>query len=95
MNDFLFCIPCLLASTIGNGILCTLFLFLFCFIGIHVLHFVQKFSSPVQKRIGLEKKPPDTQKQAPPNSAEPVYYIVERKQRRKKPRGEAREFRFK
>ena len=85
----------LLAATIGAGMFFCLLLFVFCFSGVHILRFVQK--TPTNKKTPLaqpQKAPEEKEKQTP--SQEPVYYIVERKQRRSKPRyGEPKEFRFK
>lgn len=85
----------LLAATIGTGMFFCLLLFVFCFSGVHILRFVQK--TPTNKKTPLaqpKKAPEEKEKQTP--SQEPVYYIVERKQRRSKPRyGEPKEFRFK
>ena len=80
------------------GGFCLLVIFCFCFIAIHLVKLAKRgwqitenpFTHPVQKTIEPEKKAPAT----PPQ--EPIYYIVERKQTRKKSRYTTpKEFRFK
>ena len=81
-------------ATIGGGFLWSVALFLFCFIGVHAMRFLQKLPPNVEKRLTKEKPSQEKEKQTQ-QSAEPVYYLVERKPRRKKTRySDAKEIRF-
>lgn len=79
-----------------KGFLWFIFLFAVCFFGVHVFRLaligiesVRQNPVPPQEKIE-EKKAPAEQPQ------EPIYYIVERKTRRKKASfGEPKEIRFK
>lgn len=77
-----------------------LFLFVFCFFGVHVAKLArlgQAYRSSRKKASSVEEKPTPPKEKAPaPQAQEPVYYIVERKQRRSKANyGEPKEIRFK
>ncbi len=83
------------AKAIGGGF-CVLFLLALCFLCVHILkcakvgwrHRNPKPSDPEPKPEAKEKAP------APPQ--EPIYYIVERKRTRAKPKyGEPKEIHFK
>lgn len=88
-----------------KGMLWSILLFAVCFIGVHVAKLarlgVEYTKTP--KKTESEKKESPTQKEqektsekkAPTQPSEPIYYIVERKQRRSKPKyGEPKEIRF-
>ena len=85
----------LLSARAVGGAFCLIFLFSFCFICVHILKcakigFFQsrKKPEPPPKKEEKEKAP------APPQ--EPIYYIVEKKRTRAKPKyGEPKEIRFK
>lgn len=85
----------LLIAAPVRGFLWTLFLFGFCFFGIHLL----KLARLGWNKLGGEPPKPEEKKEekktpAPPQ--EPIYYIVERKTRRAKSSyGEPKEIRFK
>lgn len=66
-------------------------LFAFCFSCVHLVAYL------LSKRKPRPKPPePEKEKAPPPAAPEPVYYIVERKQRRSKAKyGEPKEIRFK
>ena len=86
-------------ATIGSGFLWCIALFLFCFIGVHALRFFQKLPPNLEKRLSAEKPLQENskqgnEKQTPQPNAKPVYYIVERKQRRKPRYGDAKEIHF-
>ena len=86
----------LLAATIGAGVFFCFLLFAFCFSGVHILRFTQQTTNKTKTTSSQPKKPPEVEKEKQTPSQEPVYYIVERKQRRNKPRyGEPKEIRFK
>lgn len=98
----------LLLSTALQGGLWTLAIFTFCFVGVHIAklarygwEYQNNKNEPPSETKQPEAEPPKTteteNKKAPEQTAqEPIYYIVERKQRRSKPRyGEPKEIRFK
>ena len=88
-----------LSVNAASGILLTIFLFLLCFLLVHILVLLkigwnaqEKPNKPTQKAQEQEKKPPEPKK----TDKEPIYYIVERKRTRPKQNyGEPKEFRFK
>lgn len=85
----------LLSARAVGGAFCLIFLFSFCFVCVHILKcakigFFQSRKTPdaPPKKEEKEKAP------APPQ--EPIYYIVEKKRTRAKPKyGEPKEIRFK
>ena len=85
----------LLSAKAVGGVFCLLFLFIFSFISVHILKCAKigffahrKANTPPPKKEEKEKAP------APPQ--EPIYYIVERKRTKTKPKyGEPKEIRFK
>ena len=84
----------LLTVTTAKGFFCLLLLFVLCFFGVHLFRLaiigIQSLQQPPPPPEAEEKKAPSEQPQ------EPVYYIVERKTRRKNPSyGEPKEIRFK
>ena len=85
----------LLLSLPTKGFLFLIFLFLFCFLGVHVVKLAligveSLHTIPSTDKTVEEKKAPAERPQ------EPIYYIVERKTRRAKPSyGEPKEIRFK
>ncbi len=95
----------LLLSLSVKGLFWSIILFAACFIGVHVAKLARwgMEYSKTPKKTEPEKKQPPTQKeqektdekQAPTQPSEPIYYIVERKQRRSKPKySEPKEIRF-
>ncbi len=90
---------CFLVGTAINGFFLTIFLFLLCFLLVHILILLklgwkaqQQASQPEKKDIDEEKKLSEPKK----TDKEPIYYIVERKRTRPKQHyGEPKEFRFK
>ena len=91
--------PLFLSVNAASGVLLTLFLFLLCFLLVHLLVLLkigwkaqERREKPSQKTEEQEKKPPEPKK----TDREPIYYIVERKRTRPKQNyGEPKEFRFK
>ncbi len=88
----------LLTVTPLLGIVWLTLLFIVCFLGVHIARLV-KFGWLYQKQPTQEKpKPPEqSEKKAPEKtpSAEPVYYIVERKRKTRQSYSEPKEIRFK
>ena len=83
----------------------TIFLFLFCFVGVHVVKLARygwEYQNTQQNKANATSPEPKPEEQTEtkkaleqPCAQEPIYYIVERKQRRSKPRyGEPKEIRF-
>lgn len=94
MNAYLF--KNLLSITAVYGILWLVFLFLACFFGVHIARLV-RFGWLYQKKKD-EPKPTEEKKEKTPEpkpSAEPVYYIVERKRKTRQSYSEPKEIRFK
>lgn len=92
MNTF----SCLLTSIPTKGFLWLIFLFFLCFLFVHFFRLAVigiatlRQIAPTKPEEGEEKKAPTQRAQ------EPIYYIVERKTRRKKASyGEPKEIRFK
>ena len=84
----------LLLSLPSQGFLWLIFLFVFCFFGVHILRLaiigIQSFHTDEPDEEEIEKKAPSEQPK------EPVYYIVEKKTRRvKSSYSEPKEIRFK
>ena len=87
----------LLLSLPIKGMLWTMILFSICFIGIHVILLTRLgWVYQQQSKTNTEKqKEPMEEKKAPPEKqAEPIYYIVERKTRRKPTYSEAKPINF-
>ena len=89
----------LLSAQAVGGFFALLFLFAFCFFGVHILRYA-KIGWELQEKPSAEppktEEKPEEKAPASPPSQEPVYYIVEKKQRRAKPRySEPKEIRFK
>ena len=88
----------LLSAQVG-GFFALLFLFAFCFFGVHILRYA-KIGWELQENTTPEppktEEKPEEKAPANPPPQEPVYYIVEKKQRRAKPRySEPKEIHFK
>ena len=76
-----------------RGLFWAIFLFGFCFFGIHILKLAQVGWSSTHKKEPPQEKEEEKKTPAP---QEPVYYIVERKTRRAKPSySEPKQIRFK
>ncbi len=74
------------------GIFALLCLFAFCFLGVHLVKLAE---TEWTKTKPPKEEPPEKENEAPENQ-EPIYYIVERKQRRAKPSyGEPKRISFK
>ena len=94
----------LLLSAALQGGFWTVALWIFCFVGAHVVK-LAKYGWKYQNEQTKKTQPPPTaeqkseeeNKKAPAQTPqEPIYYIVERKQRKSKPRyGEPKEIHFK
>ena len=86
----------LLSASPLLGILWLVLLFGACFLGVHIARLV-KFGWLYQKKQ-TPPKPTEERKEKTPEpkpSAEPVYYIVERKRKTRQSYGEPKEIRFK
>ena len=73
----------LLASSLF-GIFWLAFLFVLCFLGVHVLRLARMGQAYRKQQMEKPPPPPPIEKKEKKEQVEPVYYIVERK-RRKKP----------
>ena len=89
----------LLSATPFLGVLWLVLLFGACFLGVHIARLVRfgwlyqkKEDAPKPKEEKEEKKEKAPE---PKPSAEPVYYIVERKRKTRQSYGEPKEIRFK
>lgn len=85
----------LLSATPALGVLWLILLFIVCFCGVHIARLV-RFGWLYQKKN--EPKPSEEKKEKAPEpkpSAEPVYYIVERKRKTRQSYSEPKEIRFK
>lgn len=90
----------LLSTNAAIGVVCLTFLFVVCFLFVHIARLV-KFGWAFQK----QNQPPSSKKEEPkkeekspepPKSdTEPIYYIVERKRRAKPRFSDPKEIRFK
>ena len=87
----------LLSANGGIGFLLLVLMFLFCFALVHIARLAKFGWQQTTKKPKKEPPKPTAKKEkAPAPPQEPIYYIVERKQRRAKPRyGEPKEIRFK
>ena len=86
----------LLLSDGMRGLFLTLFLFLTVFILLHGVKLAVIGWKTQTKKPEPTKKTPEPKKEEPATVSEPVYYIVEKKQRRTKPSYSApQEIRFK
>ena len=90
---------CFLSVSATSGFFLTAFLFLFCFLLVHIFVLL-KLGWKAQEQS--KKSPPPKKENKPPApkckkaDKEPIYYIVERKRTRPKQNyGEPKEFRFK
>ena len=82
----------LLSAHAVGGAIWLILLFTFCFLSVHAGRYVYVNRKPPQKK---PEPAPETKEKAPAPQ-EPIYYIVERKQRRAKPKyTEPKEIRFK
>lgn len=87
---------CLLISSPAQGLLWMLFIFVFCFLGVHVLKLALIGASNLQTKPPSTPEKTEEKKPLTENPKEPVYYIVERKTRRAKSSySEPKEIRFK
>lgn len=100
--------PNTLLITPVAGIFWLIFLFLFCFFGVHIAKLAKlgrkyqrqqdggtKTDKPDEKNV-VQKEQNAQQKPSPPQSAgEPIYYIVERKRRSKSSFSPPKEIKFK
>ena len=86
----------LLLSPALFGILWLAVIFSVCFLGVHIARLV-KFGWLYQKKSEPPKPAEEKQEKAPEPkpSAEPVYYIVERKRKSRQSYSEPKEIRFK
>ncbi len=86
----------LLSTTAVFGVLWLTLLFGGCFLGVHIARLV-KFGWLYQKKNDPPKPTEEKKEKAPEPkpSAEPVYYIVERKRKTRQSYGEPKEIRFK
>lgn len=90
----------LIAQSIG-GFFGVVLIFALCFFAIHIVRYAkltwqEKHPSPPEEEKQEEKQEEKPEEKAPAPPQEPVYYIVERKQRRAKPKySEPKEIRFK
>ncbi|MBQ8291470.1 MAG: hypothetical protein IJX88_03040 [Clostridia bacterium] len=79
---------------LGIPYLCILFIF--CFLGVHILHLARlglKYqANPKEKK---EEKPKEEQKAPAEQPQEPIYYIVERKKKTRSSYSEPKQIRFK
>ena len=93
----IFCLYNLLLSAPLSGLLLSCFLFALCFFCAHLAKFAKiGWDASHTPDSPPEKKEEAKEKKTPAKEQEPVYYIVERKTRRKKPSyGEPKEIRFK
>ena len=90
MNNAIPFTTCLLSAHLVGGALWLVFLLALCFVGVHIVKIAQ----------AKKKKPPEPKNESkaeePPSPQEPIYYIVEKKQRRAKAKyGEPKEIHFK
>ncbi|MBQ8394967.1 MAG: hypothetical protein IJX49_05275 [Clostridia bacterium] len=87
----------LIAQSIG-GFFGVVLIFALCFFAVHIVRYAkltwqEKHPTEAPKEEKEEEKP---EEKAPAPPQEPIYYIVERKQRRAKPKySEPKEIRFK
>lgn len=86
----------LLSAPAVFGVLWLVLLFGACFLGVHIARLV-KFGWLYQKKEEPQKPAEEKKEKAPEPkpSAEPVYYIVERKRKTRQSYGEPKEIRFK
>ena len=86
----------LLSVPAAFGVLWLVLLFSACFLGVHIVRLV-KFGWLYQKKEAPPKPTEEKKEKAPEPkpSAEPVYYIVERKRKTRQNYGEPKEIRFK
>ena len=71
-----------------EGCIWFLFIFLLCFIGVHVLQLARigwAYKKQTAKKPSPPPPPPPKEEKKAPAEQEPIYYIVERKTRRAKP----------
>ena len=86
----------LLSATAVGGVFCIAFLFALCFICVHILKCVEHGFKRARKPPEQPNPPTEQKEKAPAPPQEPIYYIVERKRSRAKPKyGEPKEIRFK
>lgn len=87
----------LLAARVVGGVFCLIFLFVLVFVCVHILKCAKIGWLKHRKKQHDEsaEKPPQKEK-APASPPEPIYYIVEKKRVRTKPKySEPKEIRFK
>ena len=86
----------LLLTPVFFGVLWLVLLFGACFLGVHIARLV-RFGWLYQKKAAPPKPTEEKKEKAPEPkpSAEPVYYIVERKRKTRQSYGEPKEIRFK
>ena len=87
----------LLTVNAVGGAFCTLFLFVLCFVCVHLFKYANIGWKHRKKPAEPPPPPEKTEKEkAPAPPQEPIYYIVERKRTRAKPKySEPKEIRFK
>ena len=89
MNNLLISLPM-------QGFLWLLLLFVFCFLGVHILKLALLGRTAPSKKASPPQAEKEEKKTPAEKPQEPVYYIVERKTRRAKSTyGEPKEIRFK
>ena len=85
----------LLSARAVGGVFCLLFLFALSFVCVHILK-CAKIGFFTHRKQQNEPPKEEKKEKAPAPPQEPVYYIVERKHTRRKPKyGEPKEIRFK
>ena len=82
------------------GVLWLCVLFVLCFLGVHIARLVKfgwLYKKKEEKPAPTQTKPAESKEKTPEHrpSAEPVYYIVERKRKTRQSYGEPKEIRFK
>ena len=85
----------LLAASAVGGAFCLLFLFALVFVCVHILK-CAKIGWRKGKKKSIDTAQENTAKEKAPAPPEPIYYIVEKKRTRTKPKyGTPKEIRFK
>ena len=97
-KPYTFLMNTLLVSS-GLGIVWLVLLFALCFGAVHIAKLAkygQEYRKQNQNKTQAEAPPPEPNKKAPPpDTREPIYYIVERKRKTISSFSEPKEIRFK
>ncbi len=83
-----------LAQQQSLGFIALLFLFAFCFLGVHILRITQAVKKPPPSADKPEQKNKESEKK-PTENNEPIYYIVEKRRKTKSTYGEPKRISFK